>query len=336
MTTKTKTKTDKTLISLYSKNWVQFLLDKDSLDITAKVGSYESIVDKVKMDEIKKQIESAEKVALDVWEIKMEERGWEMWDRVFLYGPTGTWKTYSVLKWMQEQKIPHEMVTVSDWFEDLDFLTYIFPTKTGIQYKEKSIIETLRKAANGEKVAILIDEANRWSKSFLNFLLKAIDPVSDYYEINNYVADEVIKIPKDNIIWFCTANLWGWYVGANDIDEALLDRFNKVSFVWYNDKFEDELYKHFDSYAGDVREITEYVRQLFQDNELKRPISSRSLKIRAEQFVNTKKTWEDVFASFEKTVMYRLVTTNSYGFPNKDHEAMIVSKFMEKWFIKKS
>lgn len=39
------------------------------------------------------------------------------------------------------------------------------------------------------------------------------------------VKDELIKIPRENIIFFCTANLGGGYSGTNDIDEALFDRF---------------------------------------------------------------------------------------------------------------
>lgn len=55
----------------------------------------------------------------------------------------------------------------------------------------------------------MIDEVNRGSKSFMNMLLKMIDPVSGFYEINNFVEDDIIKVPHENIIWFCTANLGG-------------------------------------------------------------------------------------------------------------------------------
>ena len=332
--TKQKTKNDE-FITLHSQMWIEFVLNKNTLDVVAKIWEDEVPVDKVRMDKIKEHLSKVSKLSLKISKIKPIDSGWNMWDRVFLYWPTGTGKTHSVLTWLEEQKMLHDVVTVSDGFEDIDFLTYIFPSATGIQYKEKNIIGLFRKAAEWEKVAILIDEANRWSKSFMNFLLKAIDPVSWEYEINNFVNDEIIRIPIQNLIWFCTANLWGWYSGANDIDEALLDRFNKVSFVWYNEKFENELYKSFGEYGKDVKSIVEYIRQLHSDNVLKRPISSRSLKIWAEEFINTSKSKEDVFLSFSKTVMYRLVSVDSFGFPNKDTEWTILSKFIGLGFISK-
>lgn len=315
--------------------WVEFYLDKSTLDINIKVGDYESAIDKAKMKDIQSQLKKAEKMELKINKTAVYNSWRQMGDRVFLYWPTGTGKTHSVLARLEENKIQNDVVTVSDGFEDVDFLTYIFPTATWIQYKEKKIVELLRKAQAGEKVAILIDEANRWSKSFMNLLLKMIDPVSDCYEINNFVADEVIKVPKQNIIRFCTANLWWGYSGTNELDEALLDRFNKVSFVWYNLEFEKELTANFGDFDNNVAEVVTYIRKLFNDNELKRPISTRSLKIRAEDFIKTAQGIEDVFYSFERTVMYRLISVDSYGFPDKKTEGLLLSKFVQLWAIKK-
>ena len=70
------------------------------------------------------------------------------------------------------------MVTVSDGFEDIDFLTNIVTTDKGIEYKEKQIVHMFRDAAAGNKTAILIDELNRGSKSFMNLVLKMLDPVT--------------------------------------------------------------------------------------------------------------------------------------------------------------
>lgn len=318
------------------KEWpVEFLLDKDTLDVFVKFDTFESKIDKVKMNELKPMLAKIKKLKVDVKKSMVTNTWWDMGDRVFLYWPTGTGKTHSVLAWLNGNKIPHDVVTVSDWFEDIDFLTHIVPSAKGIQYKEKKILDLFRRAEKWERIGILIDEVNRWSKSFMNLLLKMVDSVSDFYEVNNFVADEVIKVPRENIIRFCTANLGGWYSGTNEIDEALLNRFNKVEFVGYNEQFEDQLLNAFAEHKPWAQQIVKYIRDLFKDNAIKRPISSRWLKTWAEDFVNTSRSKEDVFGAFERTVMYSLVGIDSYWFPSEDDVGVLAAKFMDLWFIGK-
>lgn len=90
-----------------------------------------------------------------------------------------------------------------------------------------------------------------------------------------------------------------------------------------------QLFDSFGKFSNKVKELVEYMRQLFTDNAIKRPISSRSLKIRAEEFINTAQKAEDVFNSFEKTVLYRLVSVDNYGFPTQQDVGVLVSKFVD-------
>lgn len=314
----------------------KFYLDNDNFKIYVTTdGVLFKVVDSADIEAIKEYVSKVDKVIIEIEQSSASNEDFNPWDRILLYWPTGTGKTHQVIQRVRESKILFDLVSVSDWFEDIDFLTYIVPTKNGIQYKEKSIIGLLRRAAAWEKVAILIDEVNRWSKSFMNMVLKLLDPVTGMYEVNNFVADEVIRIPITNIIWFCTANLWGAYSGINDIDEALLDRFNRISFVDYNKKFEAELLKTFEGNASKVKTIVDYIRDLFKSNELKRPISSRSLKSRAEEFLMTKKTDKDIFPSFERTIMYRICGVDWFGFPSEQDIGVITSKFIELWLLSK-
>lgn len=332
MATATKPGT-KILIDDFGK--VKFFLDKSSLDVFVDVWGDQEKIENTTLNKVRARLEKSKKMGLSLSKLATDPRPRQTGDRIFLYGPTGTGKTHSVLDWIQQESIEHEVVTVSDGFEDIDFLTYIVPNpKGGVIYKKKRVVELLGEAAKWKKVAILIDEVNRGSKSFMNMLLKMIDPVSGFYEINNFVEDDIIKVPHENIIWFCTANLGGWYSGTNALDEALLDRFNVVSFVWYNTEFEMQLFDSFGKFSNKVKELVEYMRQLFTDNAIKRPISSRSLKIRAEEFINTAQKAEDVFNSFEKTVLYRLVSVDNYGFPTQQDVGVLVSKFVDLWLKK--
>lgn len=332
------TKKADTKIVLDQEGIVQFVLDKDSLEVSVRVEGqgFEKQIDKTTMRDLKPLVEKIGKLKPKITKAKIVNNWWDFGDTVFLYWPTGTGKTHTVCEWIKSKGIEYDVVTVSDGFEDIDFLTHIVPTAKGITYKEKKILSLLRQAASGEKVAILVDEVNRGSKSFMNMLLKMTDSVNGVYEINNFVCDEVIVIPRENIIWFCTANLGWGYAGTNDLDEALLDRFNKVEFAGYNPVFEWSLISNFGEHADGVKTIVEYIRDLFKDNAVKRPISSRWLKTWTEDFVNTDKKKQDVFGSFDRTVLYRLVDVDAYGFPNEDDMGILVSKFNELWFISSS
>lgn len=315
---------------------MKFELDREELEVYLIADGTEQKIKEVAYKELITKLRTTEKLSVDIKSAMSRVSTWfTLWDRIFLYWPTGTGKTHQIIQWIKDKKIKHDIVQVSDWFEDIDFLTYIVPTATGIMYKEKSIISLFRDAAKGEKVAVLIDEVNRWSKSFMNLVLKMLDPVTWSYEINNFVADEKIVVPKENIIRFCTANLWGSYSGTNELDEALLDRFNKIEFVDYNKDFEEQLFDCFDTQRSNAKVIVEYIRTLFKDNSIKRPVSSRTLKSWAEEFINTSKNPEDLFATFEKTIMYRIIGIDSYWFPNEQDIWVLASKFIELWIINK-
>lgn len=313
---------------------VKFWVDEDTWQPFVDFNGEQLPVTKEIIDQIKKSLSVIRKVKEDVVTAKMPQDLYCMWDTILLYGPTGTGKTHSALEWIRDKGLSHAMVTVSDGFEDIDFLTYIIPSAKGIQYKEKEIVSLLRKAEAWENVAILIDEVNRGSKSFMNLLLKMLDPVTGMYEVNNFVKDEVIKIPKENVIFFCTANLGGGYSGTNDLDEALFDRFNKIAFIDYNKWYEAALFDNFGTFSTQVKTIVDYIRDLYKDNTLKRPISTRTIKSWTWCFINSPMSSNDLFSTFNQTVMYRLVGIDSYGNPNEQDVGIITSKFIEMWLVK--
>jgi len=314
--------------------WIQFCVDTKTYSPFIYHAWVRHKATRDSIDKIKEALKKTRKLKTIAASTPIPVDQYCMWDTVLVYWPTGTGKTHSILQWIKEKGINHSMITVSDGFEDIDLLTYIMPSPKGIVYKEKDIVATFRKAAEWEKVAVLIDEVNRWSKSFMNMLLKMLDPVTWKYEINNFVKDEIIKIDKDNIIFFCTANLWGWYSGTNEIDEALFDRFNKIQYMDYNRAFEQELLKNFWQFADHTKKIVEYIRDLYKDNSLKRPISSRTIKSWAENFINSAMDDKSLVATFNQSVMYRLVGIDSYWNPNEQDIGVITSKFIELWIIK--
>ncbi len=263
----------------------------------------------------------------------------KLWDRVLLYWPTGTGKTFDFLQtvesMMKKKEISdYDILTITEWFEDIDFLAYIVPTTTGIKYTEKKIVSLLRDASKGKKVAILLDELNRGGKSFLNLILKLLDAVDGKsYILNNFIADEQIVIPIENVMFFGTMNLWGKYVGTNALDEALFDRWNKVLYKWYNLDVEKDIIKNFGSYASDVLSVVKHIRDVHSSWEIRAPISTRGIKMWAENFINTSKTKDDIFESFSITILNRLTSVDDFGNPNQEEMALILKKFRDLKYI---
>ncbi len=251
-----------------------------------------------------------------------------------LYWPTGTGKTFEFLQTANAMKTAGELddfdiVTVTDGFEDIDFLAHIVPTENGITYVENKIVTLLRDASQWKRVAILIDELNRGSKSLLNLILKLLDPVDgSTYVLNNFVKNETIVIPMANIMFFATMNLGGKYVGTNVLDEALFDRFNIVQYKGYSEPVEDQMLNAFGAYKAQVKEIVQYVRvELHKEGEIRAPISTRGVKMWAEAFVNSGCERQDVLATFNRVLLHRLISVDDYGNPNDEEVGLILNKF---------
>lgn len=286
---------------------------------------------------LKNQDREVQKLKIDV---AQQAQGYKMGDRVMLYGPTGTGKTYDFLSSvsaMKEAGLIHDMekITVTDGFEDLDFLAHIIPTPQGIRYQENRIVELFREASQGKKIAILIDELNRGNKSFLNFMLSLLDPVNgNTYTLNNFINDEIIEVPMENVFFMATMNLGGKYTGTNSLDEALFDRFNIVQYKGYNAEVESKMLDVFGTHKDGVKNIIDSIRLLAQGGEIRAPISTRGIKIWAEMFINTTQTPQDIYNTFSYCLLNRLTSVDDYGNPNQDEIVTILAKFKERGFYK--
>lgn len=312
--------------------WFDVMFNKEDFSLSIDVKWELIPINKEWVEKIRSQFNSYEKIKT---ELVASASGYRTWDRVLLYWPTGTGKTYdflsSVLHMQKMGKIDtFDITTITEWFEDIDFLAHIVPTDKWITYVENKIVTLLREAANGKKVAILLDELNRGSKSFLNLILKLLDAVDGKtYTLNNFVKNETIIIPIENVLFFATMNL-GWkYVGTNALDEALFDRFNIVQYKWYNAKIEDEIADAFWMYKKQALDIVKYVRELHKEWEIRAPISTRWVKMWWEAFLSSAKSKDDILWSFSLTLINRLISVDDFGNPNQEEIAIIMKKFKD-------
>lgn len=329
-----KKQTDLTKVN--SLKWFDVLMNKETFEIFIDMNNELIPIDAAGIDRMKKEFENFEKVKSSLVPVM---GSYKLGDRVMLYWPTGTGKTYDFLSHTLAMKAAGtldeiDIVTITDGMEDMDFLAHILPTWKGIEYKENKVVTLLREASKGKKVAILLDELNRGSKSFLNLILKLLDPVDGKtYTLNNFIKNESIVIPIENVLFFAAMNL-GWkYTGTNALDEALLDRFNVVQYKGYNLAVEKDISKSFAPFATQAIAITKEIRQLHKDGEIRVPISTRWVKMWAESFITTWKTKEELFETFRNTILYRLISVDDSGNPNTEEIAIIMKKFKDLGII---
>ena len=52
----------------------------------------------------------------------------------------------------------------------------------------------------------------------------------------------------------------------------------------------------------------------------------------AEAFCNTPRSKPDMFGSFTRTILHRLISVDDYGNPNDEEAALIIKKFKDLGF----
>lgn len=317
--------------------WFEVLFDKDTFSLIVDMKGDLIPITKEGVDKMKSEFDKFEKLktSFTAWASGTYRLG----DRVLLYWPTGTGKTFDFLATVEQMKKDgkldeYAICGITEGYEDMDFLAYIVPSDKGIKYVEKDVVRLLRDAAAGKKVAILLDELNRWSKSFLNLVLKLLDAVDGKtYTLNNFIKDEQIVIPIENILFFATMNLWGKYVGTNALDEALFDRFNIVQFKGYNKDVEDDIANNFGWFKKEAMGVISHIRDLHKEGEIRAPISTRGVKMWAEAFINSPKSRDDMWWTFSYVLLNRLISVDDFGNPNGEEIAIIMKHFKDKWML---
>ncbi|MHB8543443.1 MAG: CbbQ/NirQ/NorQ domain-containing protein [Leptospirales bacterium] len=233
---------------------------------------------------------------------------------VLLYGPTGSGKTFGVvmdhLKTLERRGERDGIVLIpcSDGMEDYDLLSKPIPIgphekirileELGVEFPEipESALSRLigdwnrvegplraafRRAAAGERIAVVFDELNRASNSARNLILKAIDPVLGHYELHDFTDGEIFRVPLSSLQFSATCNLGGAYSQTQELDESLLDRFQAVQFMDYNTRLEKQILLKeglTPEKADQLIDVAVALREAYKMGHLSAPLSTRHLK----------------------------------------------------------
>ena len=124
----------------------------------------------------------------------------------------------------QENKIEDTSVSAADFFSGDYQMNISSNNSNSLIWKDGPIAEAFRKAQNGKKSILIIDELLRIPQRELNILLTALSPVHGKYNlrtgrilevINGVAREEVLSCDTRNLFILATTNVGGQYaVGA--------------------------------------------------------------------------------------------------------------------------
>ena len=249
---------------------------------------------------------------------------------ILLYGPTGSGKTHAVLQAVRENGIPLYSIHISNGLEDIDLLQKILPDpETGKwQRIEGELVKAFRHAIE-EKVAILLEEISRSSKSLRNLLIKAMDKKDNTYTLHDFTSGEYITVPAENIIWIATANLGGSYGDTLELDPAFMRRFSLTVFVDYDTGKEIQILQEIvdEKTARKMVEFANSIRENYLAGRLPCPLDTGTLVEWAQITAET----DDPIESAELVFLYRIVERDSFGYPEKG-QLEVIREELEKLF----
>ncbi len=282
---------------------------------------------KKKRDEIDKVVEELEKKKKEKSvESKLFNKIMNLLDRngrkILLYGPTGTGKTYVLLnvckKLKEEKKINDYLIFhMSSGMEDIDLLGKFIPqSDKSLKFEESQLVKYIKKAEK-ERIIIILDEFNRVHSKALNILIPLLDEKDGYVYLNNYIKNEIIRVPAKNVAFFLTANFGGNYVGTYKIDSAILNRVDYCLFVDYQDDVEEQIVSDLpDDKQKFLFELRNFLRDLYKNGSIE-PFSTRDFKILAREIETVELTFEKVWDILQP-IIYKIVKTDMFGFPDEE------------------
>ncbi len=235
---------------------------------------------------------------------------------ILLYGPTGSGKTHTVLEVVKEESLPPYQINITNGLEDIDLLQKLIPDPENGKWQriEGELVKAFRHAQK-EKVAILLEEVSRSSKSLRNLLIKAMDKKDNAYTLHDFTSGEYITVPAENIVWIATANLGSSYGDTSELDPALMRRFSLTVFVDYDTKKELEILKRIvgEATAKAMVDFARKIRDNYLAGRLPYPMDTGTLVEWAEMTAET----GDPIESAEMVFLYRIVERDSFGYPEK-------------------
>jgi hypothetical protein len=239
-----------------------------------------------------------------------------------VYGPTGSGKTHLVRECLAEHPGLHVCrIHVTDGLEDVDLLQKLLPDpETKGWRRVQGELRTAFDLARDRKVAVVLEELTRSSRSLRNLLIKAMDREAGHYTLHDITTSERITVSADNMLFLATANLG--YSDTSALDPALARRFPICVFMDYDSAKERTIIEGLvdRNTAVKVCKVARALREQFRQGRLPYPLDTGSVIEWADVIAKG----FDVIKAAELTWLYRVVERDPMGYPEEGQLSAIL------------
>jgi len=242
-----------------------------------------------------------------------------------IVGPTGSGKTYAILKaLLSKQKageLEFSVINFTSGMEDTDLLAKFVPTPDGKwEVRDGELWRAFKEASQlpeGKRYVVVLEELTRATPKALNILVKALDGVGRNYRLQNFVTGEELAVPKSKLQFIGLANLGSSYSGTEELDPALMRRFLICRFWDYDTATEREILLKLGLDEAETDKLQRFVqsqRDSYRRGHFPYPIDTGTLRSWVELKLSSGMGW---WESFEFTCLYRIVNRDAQGFPDE-------------------
>jgi len=206
-------------------------------------------------------------------DVKLLEQAMKRIDDILLIGPTGSGKTALIRYYCAIHNKPYHRVSLNGGATAEDLIGHYILKDHHTEWVDGVLTQACK---NGW--TIVLDEINSAPPEVL-FILNSLLDDERILILSSKDGEIVTPHPDFRFVATCNPSEQG-YAGTNEMNEALLDRFETILFIDYSDDVEINILNNL-GIKGETqknfREFTRRIRDGYNRGEVLTPFSTRSL-----------------------------------------------------------
>ena len=194
-------------------------------------------------------------------------------DNILLQGPTGSGKTALARYWCAQHQKPYHRVSLNGGCTAEDLIGHYILRDHETLWCDGVLTQACRKGW-----IVVLDEINATPPEIL-FILNSLLDDERTLILSPKDGEIVEPDPEFRFIATCNPSEQG-YAGTNEMNEALMDRFNTILYIDYSVDVESKIINELKLEKSMQKSFQDFVQRMrdgFEKGELTTPFSTRSL-----------------------------------------------------------